>query len=430
MSVFKFLIPFLFLPLPLLGQSSKIITLDIDNFWIAYDSIEHITSKPEKIKIIQELYVDKGTLGLHSFMSARNYSAENFVELLEKYPKFWKSVRPNTLIVKKYSTEIEESLKRFKLLYPELKDATMYFTIGGLRSGGTVDDDMVLIGTEIAAADSLTDVSEFQSKWLPNVFRKQSIQNLVYLNIHEYVHTQQSGGESTLLGNSLKEGACDFIAELILDKPISRDYIEYGKSHETELKLRFKKEMFLSDISDWLGNGTNAKDVADLGYFMGYTICKAYYNLAINKEKAIKDIIQLDYSDEDDVDSFLANSNYYPEGFDKDSIVKVYEKNQPEIGSIEPIGKNNKQVNPELTELNITFSKPMSSGVSINFGVKGKEFFPITGIKEWSSDKKTLILNLKLEPNHEYEFEITTKSFRSIDGYKLKGNETITFKTK
>jgi hypothetical protein len=35
-------------------------------------------------------------------------------------------------------------------LYPELREAKMYFTVGGLNSGGTTVNNMILIGTEIA----------------------------------------------------------------------------------------------------------------------------------------------------------------------------------------------------------------------------------------------------------------------------------------
>ena len=69
--------------------------------------------------------------------------------------------------------------------------------------------------------------------------------------------------------------------------------------------------MLTSDNSNWLYNGSNAKTVADLGYFMGYSICKAYYNNTTDKKKAIKEIIELDYSDSTAAAIFLKRSNYY-----------------------------------------------------------------------------------------------------------------------
>lgn len=68
-------------------------------------------------------------------------------------------------------------------------------------------------------------------------------------------------------------------------------------------------------------------------------------------------------------------------------------------------------------------------GYSINFGERGKEFSPIVGVIGFSEDGTFFALNLDMKPNHEYEFIITDKSFRSVDGYPLRPYE-VKFKTK
>jgi len=290
----------------------NVFTSDIDNFWIAYDSIRTTTDSLKQVHFIATLYIDKGTKGLRSFMVLRNYSAKLWVELIRKYPKFWNSIRPNTLTVKSYSAEIEKSIAKFKELYPDLKEAKMYFTVGGLRSGGTTMNDMVLVGSEIATGNATTDVSEFTNNWLAGVFKDQQADNLVSLNIHEYVHTQQNGGyPKILLGKAIEEGSCDFITELVIGKLLQKNYIVYGREHEATLKEEFKNEMLSNNYSNWLYNGSVAKTVADLGYFMGYSICKSYYKNATDKKKAIKEIIELNYSDNTAVEDFLKRSNYY-----------------------------------------------------------------------------------------------------------------------
>jgi hypothetical protein len=235
-----------------------VITSDIDNFWIAYDSIQKTSDSIKQIGYIRDLYINKGTAGLKAFMAARDYDAKLWVELVRGYPKFWRSIRANTLNVKSYAVEIEKSIQRLKQLYPDLRDATMYFTVGGLRSGGTTTNDMVLIGTEIATGNALTDVSEFPNKWLEGVFKNQQADNLVALNIHEYVHTQQKGNPKDLLGQAIKEGACDFVTELVIGKPLQNNYLVYGREHEETLKEQFKTEMFTSFYSNWLYNGSSA----------------------------------------------------------------------------------------------------------------------------------------------------------------------------
>jgi hypothetical protein len=291
------------------SKSNAVFTSDIDNFWSAYDSIIKTNDREKQIDLIQSLYIDVGTEGLKAFMAARNYSAENYVKLINDYPAFWKSVRKNTLAIKSQVEMIEKSVDRFKLLYPSIKPAGIYFTIGGLKSGATTSENMVMIGAEMAAADTGTDASEL-SNWLRSVFNSQISGNIVGLNIHEYVHTQQKKKGSSLIAQCLQEGSADFIAELVTRQKNLNDYMIYGQNNEPTLKLRFRNEMWRRSISNWLYNGDKSEH-PDLGYFMGYTICRAYYNRATDKQQAIKDIIELDYTSKDSVTIFLDKSSYY-----------------------------------------------------------------------------------------------------------------------
>jgi hypothetical protein len=364
--------------------------------------------------------MDKGTEGLKAFLKARNYTPELYVKLIRQYPKFWVSIRPNTLAVKSKAREIEQKLVRFKKLYPELKPAQIYFTIGGLRSGGTTSADKVLIGTEIASGTAATDVSEFPTKWLAGVFKEQREDNIVPLNIHEYVHTQQHGEAQNLLAQAINEGAADFIAELVINRPMQTNYISYGKLHEPELKELFKQDMFTAAYQRWLYNGgTKTEAVADLGYFMGYRICKSYYEHASSKSKAIKDIIELNYSDTTAVDDFLAKSEYYTEPYNKVTLLKAFQEKQPVVMRLEPFANGDTLVSPALKTMTIHFSRPMSPGFSINYGEGGKEKYPITKMGVFSDDKMAITIDLSLLPGHEYQYVLTDRSFASVDGYPL-----------
>ena len=162
---------------PLLIQAQQhnfkiVYTDDIDRYWQAYDSVVTTIDTAKQIDLMQRLYVDKGTPGLKAFMKARDYNAKLWVTLIHKYPKFWKSIRSNTLSIKNQVPAITKSIDNFRKLYPEMRPAKMYFTVGGLRSGGTTTDDMVLVGTEIATADKNTEASEL-GDWLKNVFKDQ-----------------------------------------------------------------------------------------------------------------------------------------------------------------------------------------------------------------------------------------------------------------
>lgn len=410
--------------------NQKVYTSDIDNFWRAYDSCQTTNDSLMQLRFIQTLYVNKGTEGLKAFMEVRDYTADLWVSLIRKYPKFWKSIRPNTLIVKSKAKEIEQSIQKLKKLYPELKEAKMYFTIGGQRSGGTTMNDMVLVGAEIATGNATTDVSEFPDKWLEGVFKSQQSGNIVPLNIHEYVHTQQKGETQNLLGQAIREGACDFITELVMGKPLQNNYLVYGREHEAELKEPFKLDMFTRAYSNWLYNGSTTKTVADLGYFIGYAICKAYYNPLPDKKKAVKDIIELNYSDTAAVENFLAKSKYYTEPINKQELVQRFEVKRPYVLRLEPFANGDTLVDAKIKEMKIVFSAPMNKkGYSISYGERGKDYSPIAGVVGFSDDATSFALNIEMKPNQEYEFIITDRSFKSIEGYPLKPYK-VKFKTK
>lgn len=407
--------------------TKTVYTEDIDNFWTAYDSAKTITDTTKQVEIIQTLYIDKGTEGLHAFMKARDYDARLWVSLINKYPKFWNSIRPNTMKVKAMVPEIENGVTRLKELYPDMKPARMFFTIGALRSGGTTTDDMVLVGAEIAAADKNTDASEL-GNWLKGVFKQGDINNVIGLNVHEYVHTQQKNGAEGLLAQCITEGAADFIAEMVTGKKNNGPYMLYGREHEAELKEKFKAEMYAANTGNWLYNGSST-DHADLGYFMGYKICNAYYQQATNKKQAIKDIIELNYADESRVDNFLTVSKYYTEPINKQELLAKYEANRPYVINLNPDLNNQKMVSDTLSTLTINFSEPMGKGVSINIGKGGREHFPITKVIGFSADKKSFKVSLAMKPGIAYDFVITGNGFKSQIGYPLK-EYTVSFETK
>ena len=295
-------------------SNTKVFTSDINNFWAAYDSVLKIQDTTTQKQIIQTLYMDKASEGLKDFMELRQHSSSRHLKNMLSYPKFWGSVRAKTLDIESHRNEMEQIMSRFKRIYPAFTQPELYFTIGCLNSGGTIRDNKVLIGSEIAASDKTVDAREL-SPFLQGVFKLQA--NIVYLVTHETVHTQQKGNMSTnLLTACLAEGSADFIAEFLMEKPVMTPYKEYGTAHEEELWNKLKNQLYGSEFKDWLYNNRTSSH-PDLGYFMGYQICKSYYEKRKNKLKAIAEILDLKYSDKKKIDRFFRKSGYAEKWKDK-----------------------------------------------------------------------------------------------------------------
>lgn len=270
-----------------------IVTSDIDHFWTAYDSLAFAHSQQDSINIIQRDYIDKASPGLIEFLKVRPSTAKRYVKAIGLFPKFWKSLRPRTELVKDLNKKIGKIYSAYYQYLPGFRPPNVCFVIGTLSSGGTVTKGWVLIGTEIAAADSLTDTSEFTG-WLKQKLGKgNAMTHIVAIVAHEMVHTQQVNPDSsTLLSIAIQEGSADFIPEQLLGLQNDKGVFAYGKQHECELWTLFQKDLKNNGpISNWF-YATVKNRPADMGYFIGAQICKAYYDRMHNKKEALKDILK------------------------------------------------------------------------------------------------------------------------------------------
>ncbi|WP_178372053.1 DUF2268 domain-containing putative Zn-dependent protease [Chitinophaga jiangningensis] len=296
----------------------NVVTSDIPLFWQMYDHLQQITDSAARVKLVETEYLSKGSPGLHQFATMREMTAAGFVKSFRKYPLFWQHIREKTLAVQQQLPEVYAILDRYEKIYPSWHRPDVYFTIGYLGTGGTTTQKELLIGTEIAAADSTIN-SEGMQPMLRNYFRNN--RGIAHLVAHEITHTQQKGVDkeggwhTNLLGYCLAEGICDFVAELLLEKELETPYIHYGKLHEAAVWQQFQQEMAGNDVSNWLYNNGKKGEQADLGYFVGYAISKSYYLHTKNKTKALQALIGIDVEDIHSLNKILKQSRYHGDFF-------------------------------------------------------------------------------------------------------------------
>ncbi|HEY1053759.1 MAG TPA: DUF2268 domain-containing putative Zn-dependent protease [Emticicia sp.] len=295
-------------------NNKNVLTADIDHFWEAVDNLKNCKTKWDSVLSFQNLYLDRATNGLIDFIRVRNFSADEFVRAIARYPKYYQSVRPYTYESKRAEPLIEEVFAKLKSIYGNFKPFKVCFAIGVHRTGGTVSDRYVLLGTEMITTGKNVDYSELEGDWAPKDRTKEpdiplKIKGMI---AHECVHTQQKGklNEKAVVCNQLysclREGSANFIGELITGETNYSVVNEYGDTHENALWIEFKSTLCAPNAQKWLYNGDAAKDrPADLGYYIGYKIAKAYYTNATDKAQAIKDIIDMD-----DPLTFLQKSGY------------------------------------------------------------------------------------------------------------------------
>ncbi len=296
--VFSLILVLALVPLPALAQSdvnddpdrARIITSDVDLFW---DVLDRSTAH-NRAELLQGEYIEGGTVGVRDFVPNRILSGRALAEKIAEEPqRYSPQVRERSAQVLDFERPIRAGFYALKYLYPPAVFPDVYFVIGRLNSGGTASQNGLIIGVEMYAHD------DEAMRRLPNIV------------LHEAIHFQQNNARVTnLLGQSFIEGAADFVAELAVGGHTNHAVHEFADPRQKDIWQRFSLVMLEplgSEATEgWLYGGSVYKDgPSDLGYYVGYKICEAYYENASNKRRAIYDILNTK-----DFEAFLAVSGY------------------------------------------------------------------------------------------------------------------------
>lgn len=271
------------------------ITEDIPRFWNAYD-LAMKAPKDQREGILQQEYLDKATPGMRDWILVRGVTAKRLATFIERAPKFMQAARPATLGFEKQRGTTIAAFKKFKSFYPEAEFPNVMICIGGFFGGGTVSDRSLLMSGEMYGGTPNVPVDELGS-WEKTVLSAND--DLPFVVAHEMIHFQQHyPDDKTLLRACIQEGSANFLGELCsgnVGEFHATKVYPYGNSHEKELWERFQMEMGRTDRQEkWLysGSGEGVRP-DDLGYYMGYKICEAYYKNATDKKRAVSDMLNI-----------------------------------------------------------------------------------------------------------------------------------------
>ena len=287
---------------------APLVTSDIPRFWAAYDRALRLPP-PQRAAIFQRDYFDQATGGMRDWIRVRNASAPHLAQFVTDHPQFYAAIRPLTLRIESQRSAIRAVLRKFKVLYPGAQFPGVTFCVGAFYGGGTLSRRGLLLSAEMYVRVPQTPLEEL-SRWEKSVLTPMA--DLPAIIAHELVHFQQEYPplDRTLLRACIQEGSADFLGE-ISSGSVGQFHqgavFPYGDAHERELWERFQQDMNRNDKkAAWLyAESGEGKRPDDLGYYIGYKICEAYYQNAANKRQAISDIIKIA-----DFKAFLKASRY------------------------------------------------------------------------------------------------------------------------
>jgi hypothetical protein len=281
----------------------KIYTDDVKRF---FRLLPKMTGKQGESVFWKE-YIAAGTTGLKTFYNVRMSSRPDVTTYtIRKYQSFYKGLEPLVAQLPSFEKRIMAAADKLEAIYPEAFYPPVYFLVGNMNAAGTPDGGAgQLVGIEFFSNYPGRDTAGL-SKWFRSVISDTS--RVVGLTVHEMIHIQQKNLQSqTVLAKVLTEGACDFITYLLLNEIILPRQHAYGNAHEKEIYDRLIKEKATTDLSYWMYNSEiEEKGIpSDLGYYIGFKICEAYYNKQTDKKQAVKDILEIR-----NYEQFLKESGY------------------------------------------------------------------------------------------------------------------------
>ncbi len=245
---------------------------DVDRFVAAYEA-----SDPGNLEgALQTGYIQGGTVGMRDFIPGRIRSAANLAATARMRPHAYEGLDRKAIAIRRQIPAMRHAMENLKRRYPAAQFPDVYFVVGALSSGGTATRNGLILGIEHEAND-------------PGF--------IVPLVAHELVHYQQKGFPKNILERSVKEGSADFVGELVSGRltPHAEKTRALARPREQAFWEQFQRDMEgLANQDRWLfnaGQGT-PEWPSDLGYWFGYEISRDFYEAAIDKNRALADLLE------------------------------------------------------------------------------------------------------------------------------------------
>jgi hypothetical protein len=99
----------------------------------------------------------------------------------------------------------------------------------------------------------------------------------------------------------------DMIGELISGRTANPLLFAWAKGKEKQIWARFTQDMYENRYDNWIANSKQATpdNLPDQGYWIGYQICRSYYEQSADKKQAIYDMLHIQ-----DYKAFLLKSKW------------------------------------------------------------------------------------------------------------------------
>lgn len=284
-------------------ENFQISTESLDTFWPYFDAA--LADKDHAQQYFAKYIID-GPPAIKDYYIQRYENVANMVkQMIIKSPNLYQYTHTyfNQDRVSNLKNELTRTMHNLSKCYQAAVYPKIYIIPGIVSSNGIQTDIGLFSSAEMFVKTDNTPLTGLNTWQKENIWK---IETMAYVLMHELMHFQQSyhdyKNKETLLGNVIKEGSCDFMVEITSGSSKKFNDQRYEKitylddpKHLVFILSEFKKEMYSTNLKKWLYNGGGIKDrPEDMGYALGYKICKSYYQRSKNKNAAIYELLNTD----------------------------------------------------------------------------------------------------------------------------------------
>ena len=147
------------------------------------------------------------------------------------------------------------------------------------------------------------------SKWLHNWAISTMTPNPHATVMYEYIHSLQRKAPNYLAGSSLYKGAAGFILQTLTNS--ESDFpAEKNRDYYNKILVNFKREAYsnkhLSHLYDYYPTRVHNRSG---GFYAGFLAAKNFHEKANDKLQAINHLLNIDYSNKEEVCSYFQATN-------------------------------------------------------------------------------------------------------------------------
>jgi hypothetical protein len=290
------------------NKSNGYVTQDIHNFYDMFFQLQSANSLSDTLKILNKNYLKKASIGFQNYLEYEKINnkrdvEQEYLKVLRSFPKYFQSQKPLISDIENQLKEYDKYFQKIKEVYSDAEFQPTYFSIGFFNTQGQmVYPKTIFIGLEASIRNEATDYSEFTENYSWLVNDPTTYIDLGYLIVHENLHTLQkiNANKNSILDQAIIEGAAVFLTEYICGTKsligiagVDKVMIDYAKKNKANIWMEFRADLKNPEkFSKWFWS-SDTKYPYSMGYYMGYMICKSYYENQEDKEQAIKELIEV-----------------------------------------------------------------------------------------------------------------------------------------